>query len=528
MAILDKIDSNISGLRYAEETSLGVLPAAAAQFWFPLEPNSYGEWGGNITTIARNPINPSRQRKKGVVVDEDAGGSFTTDLTQVNVRDIMQGFFYADLREKTLFQGTVTAAITPDQYTGTGIHTGFFAGDLILVTGFATAANNGLKRVTAVGTGELDVAETLVAEATVAGVRVRAVGFQFDSGDLEVVVPGGGNLPYLERTGGTKDLTQLGLIPGEFIYVGGDAANTSFATAANNGLMRVRSVSATRIAIDKSVGALATDDGAGRTIQLFKAASVLKNEVGTDIKRRSYTLERTLGANDDSDLTLEQAEYLHGAIGSEFVFNVNTADKLTLDLTFAALRSSVIDENDSGADTLLSKAAVDAGSAANAPPLVEADAFNTSSNIPRINLSVYTPGNPAPSPLFAFVQELTLNLNNNITPNKAIGVLGAFEMTAGTLEVGGNITAYFSEVSAVAAVKDNEDVTLDMHFFREQAGISLDLPLLTLSDGRPNVEQDQAIMIPLEEMAATGAKIDPGLDHTIMMMFWDYLPAVAV
>jgi hypothetical protein len=144
----------------------------------------------------------------------------------------------------------------------------------------------------------------------------------------------------------------------------------------------------------------------------------------------------------------------------------------------------------SGANTLLSKAAVATGPRPTRP-IVESDAFNTSSDVSRIKLSTFT-GTPNPTPLFAFVQELTLTINNNLTGDKAVGVTGAFEMTAGTFEVGGKMTAYFADVAAVQAVQNNADITLDAHFVKANAGISFDLPLIALGDGRPNVEQDQA------------------------------------
>lgn len=527
MAKLNKIDSNITGLRYCQETSLGVLPAAASQFWFPFEPNSYSDFGGSVTTIARNPINPGRQRKKGVVTDLDASGGFNTDLTQTNLQDILQGFFFADVRRKQRFTGVQTVDTSDDSYGATGIHTGFFAGDLIFATGYTNAANNGVKVVATATSNKVTVVENLVNETSPATARIQAVGFQFGTGEVEIVVPGGGALPYLNRASGSKDFTQLGLIPGEFVFIGGDAAVTQFATAACNGFARVRSVSSTQIVFDKTQGTMAADNGSGKTIRIFKPASLLKNEVGTSIKRRSYGLERKLGANDDADLTREQAEYLEGAIPSEMTINVSTADKLTVDLSFQALRNSVIDENVAGANTLRSKAAVIAGSAANAPDIVEADAFNTSSDVSRIKLSTFTEGTTNPSSLFAFVQELSLTLNNNLSPNKAVGVLGSFEVTAGTFEVGGNVTAYFSDVAAVNAVKNNADVTLEAHFVKSNAGISFDVPLISLGDGRPNVEQDQPITLPLENSAATGAKIAASMNHTLMMMFWDYLPNAA-
>ena len=79
---INKIDSNITGLRYAEEKDLRELPPNPV--FYLLEPNSYNDFGGQISTIARNPINPSRQRQKGVTTDLDASGGFQQDLTMNN------------------------------------------------------------------------------------------------------------------------------------------------------------------------------------------------------------------------------------------------------------------------------------------------------------------------------------------------------------------------------------------------------------------------------------------------------------
>ncbi len=215
-------------------------------------------------------------------------------------------------------------------------------------------------------------------------------------------------------------------------------------------------------------------------------------------------------------------------IHQEITINFNGADKLTADLNFVAISSFTLDEVDLGANTLRSKeAAADGSVAVNTPALQEADAFNTSSDVPRIALTRVQDGVENADPLFAFVQEFSLSINNNVNRLTAVGTFGAFDVTVGTFEVSANATAYFSDVAAIQAVRDTADVSFDFHLFRANRGISFDLPLVTLGDGRPNVAQDEAITIPLSNEAATGAKVDSTLDHTLLIVVWDYLPNAA-
>jgi hypothetical protein len=156
------------------------------------------------------------------------------------------------------------------------------------------------------------------------------------------------------------------------------------------------------------------------------------------------------------------------------------------------------------------------------PSLVVRNAFNTSSDFSRIKLALVSTSNANVDPLFAFATEMTLTINNNVTPNKAIGVLGAFDTTAGDFEVGGNMTAYFANIEAVQAVRNNSDVTLDFAIVKDNQGILFDIPLLALGDGRLNVEAGQPISLPLETNAA-----ESSYGYTLLVQLFPYLPDVA-
>lgn len=501
----NKIDSNITGLRFAEESSLKTLPGTP--IWYPLEPNSYSDFGGQISTVARKPISSSRQMKKGVTTDLDASGGFNQDLTLNNATRLLQAVFFADIREKKTtapMNGTADtiSGVTSGTktFTVSANGTGFVAGHVVKGAGFSNASNNGVFTVASSTGTTVVTAESPVTETPPAGASLSVVGFQFPTADVQIVM--NGNLPRLQAA--ATNLTTLGLVPGEWVYLGGDLAATTFTT--NKGFARIGSITATYIEFDKInwTGA-AAEAGTGKTIRLF-FGSVLKNESSTAlIKRRTLQIERTLG--DDGSGT--QSEYLVGAVANEFTLNIPQADKVVTDFTFVA----VDNEQRTGATGVKS---------GTRPTLVSGSAFNTSSDITRIKLATVSTTDPAPSPLFAFATELNLSIKNNVSPNKAVGVLGAFDTTTGNFEVGGSMTAYFASVAAVAAVRNNSDITLDVVMQKKNSAMIWDIPLLSLGDGRLSVEQDQPITLPLETTAA-----ESSFGHTLLFVSFGYLPDIA-
>jgi hypothetical protein len=500
----DKIDSNVTGLAFAEEQTLKTLPVTP--IWWPLEPNSYKDFGGQIATTARNPINPSRQRKKGVTTDLDASGGFVQDITPVNSTRIMQGFFFADARQKAATQplnGTQTplTSVSATQYlaaAGLGV---FIAGHMAFASGMGAAANNGIKSVTGSAAGSVTVSEALTVEAAPpATAKLEAVGFKFGAATVAITMVGG--LPRM--TSSTTDLTTLGLVAGEWIYLGGDgAAGTKFVN--NNGYARINAIAAGYLEFDKTSWTPVAEPATGLTITIW-FGTVIKNESNPAlIKRRTYNIERQLGNDGGGTMS----EYLVGAVANELTLNMPQADKITMDMSFVALDN----EQRTGVT------GVKTGTRQTLPP---ADAFNTSNDIARIKLSIVTPADAAPLPLFAYSTEVSLTINNNVTPNKAVGVLGAFDTSAGTFEVGGNLTAYFANITAVQAVRNNSDVTLDIIKAKNNTGILWDMPLLSLGDGRLNVEQDQPITLPLDTNAA-----ESKFGHTLLYQSFPYLPTAA-
>lgn len=497
-----KIDSNVTGLRYAEEECIGELPTTPV--WRGLDPNSYNDFGGNFTKVARATINTKRSRFKGTLTDLDASGGFNIDVTQNNVQGLMQGFMYDRFAEKGLRN---PSAVTATAYTVTTGTTAFRVGSLVWASGFTNPANNGLKVATAVTVTAVTCAGLVAEAAPPADAKIVNVGQEFASGDA-TLTQGVGALPVLGSA--AVNLTQLGLVPGEFIFIGGDAVVTQFGTLDNNGWARVRSVAAAAVTLDKTERTIVTDAGAAKTIRVFYGR-VLKNKEGSGITRTSYQLERSLG--NQTGAGPDQAEYLVGSVPNELTLVVDTANKVNMDLAFMSTDYQTVEPGFMKAGTR--------------PAFASGSAFNTSTHFSRIKMGLVSPTVSNVTALFAYVTEMRLTIKNNNSANKAIGTLGAFDMSAGTFEVGGSVTAYFQNVTALQALRNNSDVTFDVVAVKDNAGFAFDLPLLTLGDGRLNVELNTAVTIPLALEAADAGEVASTLGHTLMVSFFDYLPDLA-
>lgn len=500
----NKIDSNVTGLAFAEEVIGSPKTLPGTPVWYGMEPNSYSDFGGQVATVAREPINPSRQLQKGSVTDLDASGGFNTDVTQNNLTRLLQGFMFADIREKfdtiPINGAAITmTATTTTTYTAASGLASFLPGDLVFASGFTNAANNGLKALSATAAGSVTTTGNVV-ETPPAGAKLQACGFQFASGDATLTVASG----VLTLGATTKNLTQLNLNVGEWIFIGGDAVGERPATSPV-GYARVATISATAITFDKVTAAFVTDACAGKTIRIF-FGKFLKNEsTSALIKTRTYNLERQLG-NDGSGV---QSEYLEGAIPNELKLNIPQADKMSADLGFIAMNNA-FRNGVTGIKSGTRVAALGEG------------AFNTSSNVYRVRMNILAPGTLQPTALFGYITEASININNNASLAKAVGTLGGIDTVVGNFQVTGNVTAYFTDTAAVAAVRNNSDVTLDMILAKSNAGIVVDLPLLALGGGRITVQKDQAITVPLDTLAAQGAA-----GYTLGITNLPYLPTIA-
>lgn len=512
MAQLAKIDSDVTGLFYAREATLGYLPGengnAGSPVWYTLQPNSYSDFGGQITTVSPDPINEGRQRKRGSTTGLTAGGGFTQNITFFNMHDLLEGAFFAATRRKP---NRICTAVTGTNTFAMATTAGFVAGSIIKGSLFTNAGNNAAFVVSSI---TANVSATVVGTAAVnetppADAYVQVVGHQFASGDITVDVTG--SLPRIISA--AFDLTTLGLVPGQWIYISGDIAATQFANAANNGFKRVRSVTTTQIVLDKSNAAMVADAGAGKTIQIW-FGDVLRNETGTGIFRQTFNVERTLGVPDPA-LPLEmQSEVLKGAVVNNFTLSIPQQSLMTAEVSFVAM------------DNELREAATGPKRTNPKAPRF-AVPINTSSDFSRLRMAPVSSTAVAPSAMFAYVTELTIAIENNVTPATAVSVLGGFDVNVGKFVVTANTTAYFATVAATKAVRDNTDVTLDAIIVKQRQAIAIDIPMVSIGDARPNIEPNQPITLPLSVDAADGEGISPEMNHTILMTFFNWLPATA-
>jgi len=524
MAVQNRIDSNSVGLRIAEEDTdcIGQLASETttdnASTWKAYAPNEFGDFGPNVGTVSRRPLEPGRQRRKGSAVSVEAAGTFTIDLTQNNLTELMKGALVTNIEEPQVNAAAITD-VSSGVLTSADIDDDFEVGDLLWGTGSSVDDQNALFRVTATASNTITVTPAPADDASPdATWQLQRIGFRFTAGDLDV--DASGTLPQL--TTSTKTLTELDINSGDWIFVGGDAADTKFTNQAttdiddNNGFMRVRSIAANAIEIDQTDVTMTTEASTTETIEIYFGRVIHNQALEANQQRHTYQLERTLG----EDASGTQAEYLKGAVIDNMTFNFPLKDKATVEVSFTALDHEVIDGD--GSPAIKSEQ-----SSASTEALLGEEPFNTATDI-AYRMAVFAEGTEAPTPLFAYLETLNVSIANNVSRVDALGTLGSIDMSYGGLDIGAEPLAIFEDVDALDTIRAVSDVCLNWRLVKQNAGIHFDLPLMTASSPGADVSPDTPIKLPMTGEAATGASLDAtALDHTMKISIFPYLPTLA-
>lgn len=491
----DLQSTNRVALAKVRETTFGVTPATPA--FKQIRQTSSG-LNANPKTVITSEIRSDRQVTDLILVGEEAGGSIGGELAfQVADDDLEEALQGTWSSNPSITVATIDTEISDVAATTLTVSAGgaaFLAAMLTLTSGFTTAANNKLARVTSsTSTTVVYPASTFTAEAgqIPVGAAVRVVGFMGASADIAAVTSGGNGL-----TSTVLDFTTLGISVGEWLKVGdGDTVNMSFATAANNGFCRVSAVTAHKVTFDRVPAGWTADVGTGVTLRVFSGDFLTNAST-----KRSNTIERQY--LDHSPVTYE---YLRGMTLNTLQVDAKTQAIATYTKNYIGRDASTVNTRFSGASDVA------------APTF---GVLNTSTNVGRIGFDGSTITGPN------FVMSAMFNVNNNIRAQQAIGSIGAVGTGNGEFTVTGTIETYFGDKSIYDKVVNNTLTSFDMRVGRadgNRESYLFDFPSIKLGSGSPSVSGKNAdVMI----SANFTAFMDATKLYTMSTgRFW-YLPIV--
>lgn len=497
---MSQVSTNEVGLSYCIETSLGV----PSTLWKQLEPNTLDSFGAEIATVARQPISADRQRKKGTITDLDSTVEFGADLTMDHFLDFAEGFAFAVFNGPQNFSDEDTNTCTgivaaTDHYTVEDNDTDnpnpvIASGMLVYVTGCSNSANNGVKTSTGGSATTITVSESLVDETPPSTIEISVCGVEGATGDIDV--DANGNL-----TSTVLDFTTLGLTVGQGIWVGGAVAANQFTNAENTGFARVTAIAANLLTLDKKSQAFVVEADTTQEIHLLFGRYIRNVTVDdADYLERSFQFE--MAYPDLEAVGTDAYEYAKGNYCNSMQLQLALSDKALTTFGFT------------GTDTPVPTTSRASGAATALVPQ-KTVAFNTSSDIARLRLQ-----ETDETGLSTYFKSLNLTMNNNVTPEKVLGTLGAVFMNTGNFEIDIEAQLLFTDPDIASAVRSNTTVTMDFSIKNDDGGVLIDIPSMTLGGGDKEYPVNETVLINTTAMAFK----DATLGTSIGISFFPYLP----
>lgn len=488
--MVDLQSTNRVKISKVRESTFGVTPTSPA---FKTQRIVSHGLAVNPQTVVSNEIRQDRQRKDVILTGYQAGGTVTGEAAfwalDDHLEEALQGTWATQPSRDNA--GTADSVITNVATSGTIVTctTGaaFVAGQLVLFSGFGVANNNGLFNCTTgsatapafSGSGITDEA------APAANAVMRVVGFKGASGDLVAAASA--------LTSTSLNFTTLGLTVGQWVKIGGSAAGDQFATAACNGYARISAIAANTLSFDRLPTGWTTDSGTGKTLAVF-VGDVLTN----GSTKRSNTIERQY-----LDHSPASYEYLTGQTLDRFSLSIQAGQVVTYSEDFVGADGSITTTRVSGA--------TDTAAPTN-------DVLNAASNVANIAFDGTIIAGPN------YVMEATVEFNNNLRRQMAVGSLSAVGIGNGEFAANLTLNSYFGDKTVLDKLLANSLTSVYFTIGRTDSNNEsylFDFPSVKLTAGSPSVSGKNAdVMLP----AQAAAIIDSTYGYTAAVnRFW-YLP----
>ena len=522
MVAVRTIPAACTSLSYSIEETLTQLPSAP--IWKLLDPTSYtGEFGANVEYMVDETIGSGRAPKKGEPVGKAVPAGYEMSLRQNWLQPFLPGIMF-NLAIETANTNTfnrISSSATLATVTGTGYTgTNFTEANkwkvtdtpLLIAQGFTNAANNGLKKLSAV------TATSLTADGTVAALAVdngslEVCGVEISATNSNLTVAGNEFTIIASQLGTGKTLEPQ---PGTFIHLGGDGAATQYASTGNinTGWARVVRTVPNGIVCDLATFTPTTTTGNTNKVHVYLPTRVYKDQVMCDNKfRTTYQLERRLGHSDTTN-PAEQSQIVIGAVANQLDLAMPTKSKVMATLNFVGAESY----RRTGANTTTQAP----WSGANRRPNDKTGLFNMSTDLKYGVLYRHDKTSSALKSIFGLVLDGTVTINNNCTPIEGWGVYGAYEINTGKLDISANLTALFTDVAALDLAEEGVDAGLFIAFGSGNNGFVLDCPLMTVQASPLEIAINTPIKISLSNIVNESA-----FGYASSLQFFDYLPTIA-
>lgn len=391
-------------------------------------------------------------------------------------------------------------------------------GTITKFSGYNNSSNNGIFTVLSINasndyflfSSKTPVVAETVDYSTTNAREMKTIGIEIAGEINKVNIDENGNLVSKDAV---AILQAFGImLKGSAIWIGGTTPDTQFEDEYANGLARVKSVdtNAGILYLDKRANTT-NEDGtnhifvpdteeqlAAKRIPIYFGQFLRTYPVGdVNYKRISHTVELKT-TNDEG---VSYYEYSVGNLTNTLELGLPSQEKSTLNVAY------------------MSRKALDAVTT----PL------DWNRKQPKFNKVMSTPSDVLrcrvskldESGLATIWTDATLNINNNVGQEYAIGSLAPVSVSQGNLEITLSGNVFFDSPEVMSAITNNCTVSADIFLTNEDGGIFIDIPSATLSDGNRDFTNNEKI----KQALTVTAYLEEEWNYSLSTTLFPYLPS---